>query len=1058
MPAVKQPKLTQLQCGKGVWNTNLKTSPQQNEFSSSANQLDLLEKSTFWPSMSLHKSTIQPVAFTNQSVSEPLVVSTIPASQLDVLTGKPQPAVSTSKPQPAVLTGKPPLPAVLTRKPEPTAFTGKVQPAVLTGKPPQSTALTGKLPQQVVLSGKPPQPTVLTGKLPQQVVLTGKPPQSTALTDKLPQQAVLTGKPPQPTVLTSKPQPTVLTSKPQPTEPQSAVLTDKSTSELSVLTKSQPAAPHGTSTFQPAVLSNELNPETRFQAAACSALKLDFPAALLSLLPREYSYHLKTFEEMPKKDFLGAPAECFQAKFYIKLETEEEACQWLIEFQQKSQTTYRILKGSKTRGSLLDFKTVRHCQHYRKYFPADKVPKVGETSVRQKKTDCPSRLIIRVYCKRPKVLRMLPVPDYMCEVEITYNHNHPIHSAHSLSFRDVSEETKAKFYKYFECGHSAASARHEHELHLQLSADSTLAEKLIADRATNPNVQDVSRLFKAWRFQQHGSEHGADMFNCLEEVEVYNKAHSDSGRAAIQRFTGSSSSGGGQPLILAICSPIMYRAHRYIRQSSELVFMDATSSLDRFSCPTYILSTGSAAGAVPLGVFVISNETTSTIADGLNLLKSVMPSDAFFGKGGEAGPSLFLTDELATQREALGKVWPDSRQLLCLFHYLQRWWRWLWEAKQGVNMDDRKDIMQFIRKLVYAETSEDLGRIMSEELESSSSIVTKYPNVLKRVKEMQANKEEWAVAYRSELCMRGKHTNNYSEATVRILKDRVFDRTRAYNLVQLFHFLSTTLELYFEKRLLDIAHNRPSPHLKSPSGELKKVKEPAKLERVSNTVYKFQYVNNPTKCYHVDVELGMCSCPVGICGSPCKHQAFVIQELGFPSVNFVPQYSTEGRRLFAIIALGECNTPDMSFFASIHENQKQQLEVCSNQGECLAGDDVCAEDHLTDDNVEHDDDVVPTSDQGSVDTNNDDTNDIGCELHAVFEDMNERLKENDPNYISGVGKFLKCYRSLQQNVISTPRIASALHTFGTEGQLMLWCMFVLNLTHIMYSHRFAKNT
>ena len=56
-----------------------------------------------------------------------------------------------------------------------------------------------------------------------------------------------------------------------------------------------------------------------------------------------------------------------------------------------------------------------------------------------------------------------------------------------------------------------------------------------------------------------------------------------------------------------------------------------------------------------------------------------------------------------------------------------------------------------------------------------------------------------------------------------ILKDRVFERTRAYNLVQMFHFLSTTLELYFEKRLLDVAHNCPSPHLKLPSTATEKI-------------------------------------------------------------------------------------------------------------------------------------------------------------------------------------------------------------------------------------------
>ena len=158
---------------------------------------------------------------------------------------------------------------------------------------------------------------------------------------------------------------------------------------------------------------------------------LDFPPDLQSLLPSDYSYHLEVYEDMPKGDFLGAPAECFRAKFYIKLETEEAACNWIADFQRTTQTTYRILKGSKTTGSLVCFKTVRHCQHYRKYFPLGQVPKKGDISLRQKKTDCPSRLTLRVYCNRPRNSQKLPVSDHLCEVEITYNHNRPVNAAHS---------------------------------------------------------------------------------------------------------------------------------------------------------------------------------------------------------------------------------------------------------------------------------------------------------------------------------------------------------------------------------------------------------------------------------------------------------------------------------------------------------------------------------------------------------------------------------------------------------------------------------------------------
>ena len=81
---------------------------------------------------------------------------------------------------------------------------------------------------------------------------------------------------------------------------------------------------------------------------------------------------------------LGAPAECLRAKFYIKLETEEAACNWIAAFQQTTQTTYQILKGFKETGSLICFKTLRHCQHYRKYFPPGQVPKKGDMSLRQK--------------------------------------------------------------------------------------------------------------------------------------------------------------------------------------------------------------------------------------------------------------------------------------------------------------------------------------------------------------------------------------------------------------------------------------------------------------------------------------------------------------------------------------------------------------------------------------------------------------------------------------------------------------------------------------------------
>jgi len=59
-----------------------------------------------------------------------------------------------------------------------------------------------------------------------------------------------------------------------------------------------------------------------------------------------------------------------------------------------------------------------------------------------------------------------------------------------------------------------------------------------------------------------------------------------------------------------------------------------------------------------------------------------------------------------------------------------------------------------------------------------------------------------------------------------------------------------------------------------------------------------------------------------------------------------------------------------------------------------------------------DEDTISSSEKENVDI--DETNEISFGLQAVFDDMNEHLEENDPNYVSRVAKLLKSYQSLQK--------------------------------------------
>ena len=110
--------------------------------------------------------------------------------------------------------------------------------------------------------------------------------------------------------------------------------------------------------------------------------------------------------------------------------------------------------------------------------------------------------------------------------------------------------------------------------------------KLLADRSVNPKISDVYNLFNKWRKSNLGVRTGKDLFTELEQrSNVYNDAHkSVVGKRVIQRYCKGSKIKGDngevdQPLVLAICTPLMSRVHQHIYQSKELVFVHASSFL-----------------------------------------------------------------------------------------------------------------------------------------------------------------------------------------------------------------------------------------------------------------------------------------------------------------------------------------------------------------------------------------------------------------------------------------------------------------------------------------------
>jgi hypothetical protein len=202
-----------------------------------------------------------------------------------------------------------------------------------------------------------------------------------------------------------------------------------------------------------------------------------------------------------------------------------------------------------------------------------------------------------------------------------HTHNHLVEVADALRFRPISADTKTKYYDLFKQGHSPASAHLKLETNLLYSDD----PQLLADRNTNPKLSDVYNLFNKWRKNNLGVRTGKQLFTDLEKrVNVYNEEHrEEGGRAVVQRFCKKEGIDDDQPLVLAICTPLMARVHKYIQQSCELVFIDSSRSFEDYNNPIFVLSTSSAAGDLPLGVVVTSGESASIIHTCMTNLKSL---------------------------------------------------------------------------------------------------------------------------------------------------------------------------------------------------------------------------------------------------------------------------------------------------------------------------------------------------------------------------------------------------------------------------------------------------
>ena len=247
----------------------------------------------------------------------------------------------------------------------------------------------------------------------------------------------------------------------------------------------------------------------------------------------------------------------------------------------------------------------------------------------------------------------------------------------------------------------------------------------------------------------------------------------------------------------------------------------------------------------------------------------------------------------------------------------------MWEKKNGIEKREKITIINIVHHMVYSDTEHDLeehyAKLTSLYYEE---IPTKYQNVRERAQTHWESRYDWALVYRKGFVTRGHNTNNIAEAGIRIIKDLVFERINTYNLVQMFGFITETMELYFQNRLLQIAHNRPL--IQKNGAQYHNAMEISVYDTDDSNIFQTSEVHKIneqliTMCYVVNTLIATCSCDKGKNGASCPHQVAVAIKRNKQANTLIPTYNKELKCLFAKVALGNEHTGDLALYSSIHE-------------------------------------------------------------------------------------------------------------------------------------------
>lgn len=225
---------------------------------------------------------------------------------------------------------------------------------------------------------------------------------------------------------------------------------------------------------------------------------------------------------------------------------------------------------------------------------------------------------------------------------------------------------------------------------------------------------------------------------------------------------------------------------------------------------------------------------------------------------------------------------------------------------------------------MYATTTAEFEEYATNILESEVA-----ENYKKRFSSFLDIKHEWGICFRQNIMTRGHNTNNYSEATMRIMKDIILQRTKAFNAVALVDYCSTVWEQYSKNRLLNFANGRKDNSFYKLNLLETRTKNfnPNLIKKIDGgDVFIVPSLSDTNLSYEVNCHFGCCTCMYGSQGAFCKHQYLVNKHFKktFPSA---PPTSASEKYELAKLALGDAIGHDLSFYTGFKLSDQSNSDL-----------------------------------------------------------------------------------------------------------------------------------